>query len=441
MITTQTGIRDRRAGLLVWSVIGTLILALGPARAQPSAAPPSNPDSDTTTGIWKEQAFAELSKTPAQVATFSRDGQVLAIAARNSVTLWDTTTGAKTATYTLPASRAVSRCMSFSADGKLLAVTSATSANRNEYVDVLDLQASASDTPERKPLKASLEHYLAGFFAADGRKLHLLSTPTGPFLHVTFREWDPTTGKVTATKLTAANIIATRGMTPGQGIRNVWQPQQDTFAVNERGVFVIVNGQHGSWFDLTKTDDPLEATLSSSVGGIPGAHGMPEGEPFTFVGFAPNSDACLMGNLSGGIYLLGSIPGGITNMPHLRDWVVRAKDLKAHPPFPSARGRRNAILSMAIPPDRKMLFSFAEDGKLCAHHVADTLKKIEEPIKPNQKGTIIIADKDMNLPLQQIGAVRLATAPIYASFAPAGDRLVAFDVINRQLRVRLWARE
>jgi hypothetical protein len=95
-------------------------------------------------------------------------------------------------------------------------------------------------------------------------------------------------------------------------------------------------------------------------------------------------------------------------------------------------------MSVAFTPDGTTLLSFAEDGKLCRHDCAPILKKV--PIKANAKGALVIRDNEFG-PLRLIDSVPLAKAPLFATFAADGSKLVVIEEVDKQPRVRVWVRD
>lgn len=406
-----------------WKIAGILVVAgslLG------SGSAPGQPAKGKALESWKRKSLEELEKATAQLAAFSGDGQLLALGERNLISLWDTATGKQVASFTLPASRKRPLNLSFAADGKLLAVSSAGAGPAGEFVDVLDTTARGESMLEEKPLRASFERYLTGFFAPDGKKLHLISTPKGPYLEVTFHEWLPATGKAAPTKLSAANIVATRGMNPAHGLRNLWLPQQDSFARNDAGdVFAIVNRDNFNFYDLDNA-----AEWFNAYGGIPG--GVEEPAVYVNLAFVPRSDVLAIGSQSGGVYLArtdGNLKG--------KDWTIRAGDPKAHavgkPP------KRNPVLSLRVTPDRGTLLSIAADGTLVAHDVAEAIKQLEVPIKPNKNGTIVSSTAMQAL--KPLGSVPVAKNAAAATVDTQARQLVVIEMVDKTGRPRLWVHD
>jgi WD40 repeat protein len=323
---------------LVPSAVLTLTLALsGAVLGQPESG-------------WKEISGEELSRANAQVGAFSSDGKRLALAGKNTVTLWDTSSGKKTAEISLPDTRKACIGLSFSPDGKLLAVSGSGGGPKGEFVDIVDV--------EKQSVRASLEGYLTGFFAPDGKTLHLITVPKDRLMISTFCKWDVAAGKVEMTKLMASNGIGTRGR---PFMPDPWFLYPNgTFALNRDGTkLFLTTAKHSRLFDLVKGRESF-----SAVGGLPSDNAPPDGSPWTACIYAPDGGRIALGNQNGRVCLLTPIQGADVVL-------ISADDRRAHPP--AGGKKRNAVLCVAFSPDGKSLLSLAEDGKLVRHD-GETLK-------------------------------------------------------------------
>jgi len=361
---------------------------------------------------WKERAFEELNKGTAQVAAFSSDGKMLATAFKNAVTLWDTSNGAKIAAVTLPESRKIPLTLSFSPDGKVLAVASAIKGMQGEYVDVLALEKESM--LDKLTLRASLEHFMVGFFAPDGKALHLVSTAKGPYRTVAFSTWSPETGKVTSGNAKADNLVATKGTPKGAELPNPWSPRQDSFALNDEGkLFCITNDRNFQVFDLSR-----QQLLFSAFGGMSA-----DGAPYTCCASVAKAGQPVygMGSSTGGVFLVGPLD------PKLETWTHLASDTRSHPPLTIKGKKRNTVFCVSFSTDGQTMLSFAEDGKLCRHDAGPVLKQL--PIKPNKNGAIVYQD----VKLKPIDSVQLTKA---RSMAPLAATAPGSSQSRRSTRCR-----